>query len=511
MRNKIKIGALVILMMMLTIICPKNVHGFIGGKIVFKQDTINIYVGDKATVLDYTVEGEDSLSVKGSYLKYDKNMVLFEYVDDKFYITGLKEGTTTVYVTDNYTSSNKITVNVIKRDLKVNLNNKTVKIDTSKKKYADIYFEINDATEYENIGAKVNNEKIADCDVYKDGNYIVYVGYDKMKASITAYNSIGGKTKVTLYQISTGKELATINVEVVNPITSISIFNDDDFKKGLYVGDSKTLDVYVQPKETTEKVQFKSLTPKIASVSKKGVVKALKAGTAKIKVYSSKKSTTLQFKVKGPTIKKSEQVYVGGKCQVKLENAKIKDIKWKISNPKIATISVKKGVCTVKAKKKGTAKLTATYYGKKYVCTIKVIAPRCDFTVTMLEELNSYTTTVVTISIKNNSTKNMAVLPAAYYEVLGYPNFSRVADLNSGYTVIKPGQKKNLNFILTSKSWYDEDSKLTFQVSFNNKIYEVEAIAKNCCYKKSGNKITYGLRYEIIDKGRVYQTTTWRE
>ncbi len=47
-------------------------------------------------------------------------------------------------------------------------------------------------------------------------------------------------------------------------------------------------------------------------------------------------------------------------------------VKWKSANTKIATVS-KKGKVT--AKKKGKVKITATYKGKKYTCTVTVKKP----------------------------------------------------------------------------------------------------------------------------------------
>lgn len=59
---------------------------------------------------------------------------------------------------------------------------------------------------------------------------------------------------------------------------------------------------------------------------------------------------------------------IGDKKKLKLKNAKGK-IKWKSSNKSVAKVS-SKGVVT--ARKKGTAKIYATYEGKKYTCRITV-------------------------------------------------------------------------------------------------------------------------------------------
>ena len=60
---------------------------------------------------------------------------------------------------------------------------------------------------------------------------------------------------------------------------------------------------------------------------------------------------------------------VGKSFTLKLKNAKSKKVKWSSSKKKIATVS-KNG--KVKAKKKGSCKITAKYKKKKYVCKVTV-------------------------------------------------------------------------------------------------------------------------------------------
>lgn len=67
-------------------------------------------------------------------------------------------------------------------------------------------------------------------------------------------------------------------------------------KLSMKVGDKKTLKVTVKPKKAT--LKWKSSKKKIATVSKKGVVKGKKKGTAKITVTSGKKKATCKVTVK---------------------------------------------------------------------------------------------------------------------------------------------------------------------------------------------------------------------
>ena len=112
--------------------------------------------------------------------------------------------------------------------------------------------------------------------------------------------------------------------------------------KTLYVGKyspyTKTkLKVTVSPKKANQKVTFKSKTPKIAKVNKKGVVTAKKAGKAKISI------TTKGKNAKGKKITKTVKITVK---------------KYK------APTGLKASISTTKLKIGGTAKITASLLGK---------------------------------------------------------------------------------------------------------------------------------------------------
>ena len=70
-------------------------------------------------------------------------------------------------------------------------------------------------------------------------------------------------------------------------------------------GGKKTLTVTAKPKAASKAVSFKSSKPSVASISKKGVLTAKSAGTAKITVTVSskkyqKKTTWVKVKVSAP-------------------------------------------------------------------------------------------------------------------------------------------------------------------------------------------------------------------
>ena len=124
---------------------------------------------------------------------------------------------------------------------------------------------------------------------------------------------------------------------------------------------------------------------KVATVSKKGLVKAVGDGTAKITITTTKKvkgaykTLVLTVKVTDPDAPKSVKIKegkkktlnVGDKLQLtavlKPEKANTK-LTWTTSDKKIATVS-KKGL--VKAKKEGKVEITVTTSNGKSA-TIKI-------------------------------------------------------------------------------------------------------------------------------------------
>ena len=125
-----------------------------------------------------------------------------------------------------------------------------------------------------------------------------------------------------------------------------------------------------------KKVKYKSSNKKVATVDKKGKVKAVATGTAKITVTSGKKKAVCTIIVPGTTaikgIKGSVSLKKGKKYTLKpilSYLGKPDNITYKSSNKKIATVS---GNGVVKAKKKGTATITIRSGKITKKCKVKV-------------------------------------------------------------------------------------------------------------------------------------------
>lgn len=138
----------------------------------------------------------------------------------------------------------------------------------------------------------------------------------------------------------------------------------------IYEGKKYTLTAKLTPSNSNDSVTWISSNTKVATVSKRGVVKAVSKGTATI---SAKTTGGLQQKckvtVKRPTINtKNKTLVLNQTFTLKLTGATAAT--FKSSNPKVATVS-NKG--KVKAKSVGRTTITVKdKNGKKYTCNVKV-------------------------------------------------------------------------------------------------------------------------------------------
>lgn len=148
----------------------------------------------------------------------------------------------------------------------------------------------------------------------------------------------------------------------------------------------KWLEASVLPQNASDQtLAWESSNPKVASVDGKGVIKAKKAGKARITVSTAngiRKNINVQVVNKKITVakitlsQKKATVKKGRKLKLRAViapvNAANKKLTWKSSNPKVASVN-SKGVVT--AKKPGKVKITCTAKDKsrkKAVCVVNV-------------------------------------------------------------------------------------------------------------------------------------------
>ena len=122
---------------------------------------------------------------------------------------------------------------------------------------------------------------------------------------------------------------------------------------------------------TKKTPKWSSSNKKIVSVTKKGVVKGLKKGTATVTAKIGKKKYKCKVTVEAPKLSSTKKTVTAGTSFALKLNGTKRTVKWYTSNKKIATVS-KKGV--VKTRKAGSVKITAKLGGKSYVCRLTVKA-----------------------------------------------------------------------------------------------------------------------------------------
>ena len=122
---------------------------------------------------------------------------------------------------------------------------------------------------------------------------------------------------------------------------------------------------------TKKTPQWSSSNKKIVSVTKKGVIKGLKKGTATITAKIGKKKYKCKVTVEAPKLSSTKKTVTAGTSFALKLNGTKRTVKWYTSNKKIATVSSKGVVKTLKA---GSVKITAKLGGKSYVCRLTVKA-----------------------------------------------------------------------------------------------------------------------------------------
>jgi len=176
--------------------------------------------------------------------------------------------------------------------------------------------------------------------------------------------------------------------KATNAVKSVKVVSPAGTKKIATVARGKSIKLTVTvkaKKKAFKKVTYKSSNAKVATVSKKGIVKGKKVGTTTIKVVSvknKKKTASIKVKVVKNAVKKvtlnkkNLDLAVGASeklsAKVNAPKKSYKAVKWTSSNEKVVKVS-NKGV--VSAVGEGTAKVTVTALDgskKKATCTVAV-------------------------------------------------------------------------------------------------------------------------------------------
>ena len=203
--------------------------------------------------------------------------------------------------------------------------------------------------------------------VNKNGTFKLTAGKKKGSAVVTV--TLASK-KTASFKVTVQKA-AVKTTKITTTTKSLTLAKGATYKK-------LASSIAVRPVTSKEKVTYSSSNKKVATVSSKGVIKAKKAGTAKITVKSGSKKVVVTVKVTGVKTTKLSGVPATKKI-AKGKSFKIKaaatpkntdeKITFKSSNKKVATVT-SKGV--VKGLKKGTATITVQSGSKKMTCKVTV-------------------------------------------------------------------------------------------------------------------------------------------
>lgn len=149
-------------------------------------------------------------------------------------------------------------------------------------------------------------------------------------------------------------------------VTTLTLKNTS---AALYV--KGTYKITANVKNGKGKTTFKSSNKKVATVNSSGKIKAVKKGTAFIKITNNKITKSFKVKVNNPKLNaKSKTLKVGKTFKVKI-TGKIGKAKFKSSNKSVATVN---SSGKIKAVKKGKATITVTANGVKLKIKVKVNA-----------------------------------------------------------------------------------------------------------------------------------------
>ena len=203
--------------------------------------------------------------------------------------------------------------------------------------------------------------------VNKNGTFKLTAGKKKGSAVVTV--TLASK-KTASFKVTVQKA-AVKTTKITTTTKSLTLAKGATYKK-------LASSIAVTPVTSKEKVTYSSSNKKVATVSSKGVIKAKKAGTAKITVKSGKKKVVVTVKVTGVKttnlsgVPATKNVSKGKSFKIKaIATPKNTDekITFKSSNKKVATVT-SKGV--VKGLKKGAATITVQSGSKKMTCKVTV-------------------------------------------------------------------------------------------------------------------------------------------
>ena len=326
---------------------------------------------DSAVSLKATVSPSDATN---KALLWSSSNTKVAAVDQNGRVAGLKVGKATITVKTkdgSFKASCNVSVEILAEKLTLKNTKATVKSGQTVKLG---YTVLPKDTTTKTLKWSTSNKAVATVD--KNG---VVTGLKGGKVTITAKTSNGISKKCTVTVVQ-APDSVKLNEKVIS----------------LYEGSSKTLKATVSPSNSNDlSVKWSSSNSKVATVSSKGVVKAVSVGTAVITVKTNENGRTAKCTVtvlrhtKSVSLNKSSlEINIGKsetlKATVLPESASEKAVKWTSSEPEIASVSPE-GIVTGLAFGKAVITATTVEGGKTATCTVQVNTPVMDVVLAQTE------------------------------------------------------------------------------------------------------------------------------
>ena len=356
-----------------TATCWVNVTDIKVTGITLNKTTLNIKTG-ATEQLTAKVQPTDATNSKVTWSSNNKDVA---EVDQTGMITAKKEGSAVITVTaqdgSGKTATCQVTVNpsvVLVNKITINPSSKSLAIGKTV-----------------TLSPTVAPSNATDKSVTWKSSNLKVAKVDEKSGVVTAVAA--GTAIITATAVDGSKVTGTCKITVTNPVTKVTL---NKTSASLIKGKTLTLTATVTPTNATNKnVTWKSSNSKVAKVDEKsGVVTAVAAGTAIITATAADDSgvkATCKITVTNPVVKvtkvtlnKTAASVVKGKtltlkATVTPTNATNKNVTWRSSNTKIATVDGNGKVTAVAA---GTATITCTAADgsrKSATCKITVTNP----------------------------------------------------------------------------------------------------------------------------------------
>lgn len=291
-----------------------------------------------------------------------------------------------------------------------------------------------------------------------------------------------GTTVITATSKDNPSVKATCTVTVENiPVESVTL---NKTTLTLVEGNTATLTATVKPDNAFDKTPtWSSSNPEVATVSDKGVVTAVKAGTATITAKCGEKSascavtvTPQHVDVTGVTLDKTNLSMTVGDTQtltatVAPANASNPSVTWSSDNTSVATVN-NSGIVTAKSAGNATITVTTIDGGKTATCQVSVAPPPVQVTSITLSQ------TSATLAYGQTLKLTATVLPAdaADPSITWTSSNSKVASVSDG--TVTAGSTAGTATI-TAKSTSNQKVSATCTITVKSKIVNVNGVSLN--------------------------------